>query len=100
MNNLVKPLEWKEKNSDLSLWEAALPGIALYRYKAHKFVGGKFVCRLQIDVFQTHTSEWEGRNFSTIEEAKAACDKHYEDFVGSLLSHNLLRTLVEHNYNF
>ena len=98
MNNFVKPLEWEEKNSNLSLWEAALPGIVLYRYKAHRFAGGKFVCRLQIDVYLTYTSVWESKDFSTIEEAKAACEKHYEEFVLSLLSPEAVQLLLKHDF--
>jgi len=98
MKDIAKPLEWEEKNSNLSFWEAAFPGIVLYRYKAHRFVNYKFICRLQIDVFGTSTNAWEGRDFSTIEEAKAACEKHYQEFVLSLLSPEAIQLLLKHDF--
>ena len=99
MNNLVKPLQWEEINKKYSLWTAKFPGIPFFSYKTLWFMD-EFRCCFEHNFHDVHSKLWEEMGFSTIEEAKAACDKHYEDFVGSLLSHNLLRTLVEHNYNF
>jgi hypothetical protein len=43
-------------------------------------------------------SVWESKDFSTIEEAKAACEKHYEEFVLSLLSPEATGLLLKHDF--
>lgn len=97
MNNFVKPLEWEEISSKYSLWTAKFPGIPLYRYKALRFIDETIRCSFELNVYDVTNALWEEKGFSTIEEAKAACEKHYEEFVLSLLLPKAVQLLLKHD---
>lgn len=97
MKDIVKPLQWEEINKKYSLWTAKFPGIPFFSYKTLWFMD-EFRCCFEHSFYDVNSKLWEEMGFSTIEEAKAACEKHYEEFVLSLLSEEATQTLLKNDF--
>lgn len=76
MKNIIKPLEWLEPQDDDDDYEAPLnSGLGSY------FISKTFG---QYEPFLGDNGgggEWNGDYCETLEEAKDACQKHYEEMI-------------------
>ena len=73
MKNIIKPLEWLEPQDDDDDYEAPLnSGLGSY------YICGKYQPFLGDNC---GGGEWNGNYCETLEEAKAACQQHYEEMI-------------------
>ena len=93
MKNIIKPLEWLEAQDDDDDYEAPLES-GLGSYYIFKAFDKYHLCLGD----NGGGGGWNGDHYETLEEAKAACQKHYDEMILESLTDEA-RTILEQNFN-
>jgi hypothetical protein len=78
MERLVKTLQW-QMNTQLTAWCGELNGITYYEIKSHRHTKGHTI------YFWPRRYEIIGLDIEGLENCKIICQKHFGEYVNSLL---------------
>ena len=92
MKNLAKPLEWKENASDKTQLAYIHDFSAMYLAYEDKRNVPYFTAQFEIE----ESVIWQRTGLNTFDEAKAACQQHYDESLWDNLSEDARAILEQH----